>query len=121
MAMVVPKHETSISQGSLAELRLNGKRVGTVSIRGTSDSWSWGYFAPEPAFAEFAPLFGIWSLIMHADDETRRLSRAASDELRQAEVQIDSLRGELFWPDQQKITRAWQINIDDKLVEWKHE
>jgi hypothetical protein len=116
-----PKPETSFAQGSLAELRLNGKRVGTVRVSGTSDSWSWGYFDPEPAFTEFAPLFGIWSLIMHADDEYRRFSRAASDELRQAELELDSLRSELFWPANQKVTRAWQINIDDKLVEWKHE
>ena len=107
--------------GAVAELRLNGTRVGTIELRGSSDSWSWGYFHAEPAFAKFAPRFGIWSLIMHADDESRRFSRAASDELRQAEIDIDSLRGELFWPEQQRLTRAWQINIDDTLVEWKHE
>ena len=116
-----PKHETPFVEGSVAELRLNGKRVGTVEVRGSSDSWSWGYFHAEPAFVEFAPLFGIWSLLMHADDESRRLSRAAADELRQAEIKIDSLHGELFWPEQQRLTPAWQINIDDKLVEWKHE
>jgi hypothetical protein len=111
----------AITEGSLAELRLNGKRVGTVLVRGCSDSWSWGYFEAEPSFAEFAPLFGIWSLLMHAEDETQRFSRAASEELRQAEMAIDSLRGELYWPDEQKLTRASQINIDDKLMEWKHE
>jgi hypothetical protein len=119
--MIAPKGKIEVAQGSVAELRLNGKRVGTVEVRGTSDSWSWGYFSPEPAFAEFAPLFGIWSLIMHADDENHRLSRAASDELRQAEIAIDLLRGELHWPNDQRTMRAWQINIDDNLVEWKHE
>ena len=116
-----PKRETQFVEGSLAELRLNGKRVGTVQLRGSSNSWSWGYFRAEPAFAEFAPLFGVWSLLMHADEESRRLSRAAADELREAEVRIDTLRGELFWPEQQRVTPAWQVNIDGELVEWKHE
>ena len=109
------------AQGSLAELRLNGKRVGRVWVRGTSDSWSWGYFEPEESFAEFAPLFGTWSLLMHAEDDSRRQSRAASEELREIEVAIDGLRSELYWPQQQRTTRAWQINIDERLVEWKHE
>jgi hypothetical protein len=104
----VPSQDILSSPGSIAELRLNGKRVGTVEARGSSDSWSWGYFQPEP-------------LLMHADDESRRLSRAASEELHEAEMAIDKLRGELFWPDRQKLTRARQINIDDKLVEWKHD
>ena len=119
MMIQVPSHDVLSAPGSIAELRLNGKRVGTVEVRGSSDSWSWGYFTPEPAFEEFAPLFGIWSLLMHADDESRRLSRAASEELHEAEMAIDKLRGELFWPDRQKLTRAGQLNIDDKLVEWK--
>ena len=118
--MIAPKPKTEVADGSVAELRLNGKRVGTVEVRGTSDSWSWGYFQAEPAFAEFAPMFGIWSLIMHAEDETDRLSRAAADELREAELAIDRIRGELFWPDSQRLVRAWEINIDDTLVEWKH-
>jgi len=105
--------------GALAELRLNGKRVGTVEVRGTSDSWSWGYFQPEPAFEEFAPLFGIWSLLMHADEESRRLSRAASEELRVAECEIDAIRASLLLETSEDLRHLRQINIDGSLIEWK--
>jgi hypothetical protein len=77
-----------------------------------------GYFDPQPASAQFAPLFGMSSFLMHADSETQRFSRAASEESWEAEMAIDNLRGELYWPDQQKVTRASRINFDDKLMKW---
>ncbi len=119
--MLVPKPQSSIAIGASGELRLNGKRVGTVRVSGSSASWSWGYFDAEPPFTEFAPLFGMWSLLMHVDGSDARLSRAASEELREAELKIDALKGEFYWPADQKTTRAWQVNIDGNLVEWKHE
>ena len=109
-----------VHSGSQAALFLNDKRVGTVTVRGESDSWTWGDFVAEAAFAEFAPLFGIWSLVMHADEDGGGLSRAASDELREAEIAIDGLRGKFHWLDNDRWTDVGQINIDDTLIEWKH-
>src|SRR4051794_24137394 len=79
-----------------ARLFLNDLDVGTVYVSGWDDSWGFGKFEPSDAFAAFAPHFGRWSLLMHADDGDERLSRAASDELREAEVAIDRIHAKLF-------------------------
>ncbi len=111
--------QDNLATGDIATLYLNDKPVGTVTPRGASDSWSWGEFAAGPGFAEFAPIFGMWSLMMHADEPSKRLSREAADELRSAEVAIDSIRAKLHWQQLDRWVRIGQINIDDKLIEWK--
>ena len=118
--MLINKPSQSMTVGSQGALYVNGKRVGMVHVHRSSDSWSWGEFAAEPDFAEFAPLFGLWSLVMHADQDNIRLSRAASDELRQAEAAIDALRCRMHWPDRDEWTDIYELNVDDKLIEWKH-
>jgi hypothetical protein len=101
-----------------ARLFINGKDVGTVLIKSLADSWGFGEFTPDPSFAEFAPIFGKWSLLMHADDGEKRLSEVASDELRAAEFAIDQLRAKLLLENGQWVDVA-QLNIDGPLVEWK--
>jgi hypothetical protein len=103
-----------------AELVLDGMVVGTVHVHGSDASWSWGEFEPLAAFSRFAPLFGLWSLMIHADDDRDRQSDAASDELRQAEKEIDLLRAELRWTARNERVSLEQLNIDGKLIEWKN-
>ena len=61
-----------------AELFINGELVGNILVQGTEDSWSHGRFRPEAAFSRYAPLFGRWSLLLHADGPYERLSAATS-------------------------------------------
>jgi hypothetical protein len=100
-----------------ADLYLNGKRVGKVHVHGRADSWYFGTFEPADGFAEFATLFGEWSLLLHADND--RLSDAASTELRRIESAIDALRAELHLVESDRWVRLVQLNIDGNLVEWK--
>lgn len=106
-------------QGGKAELYLNGKCVGGVSHRGSNASWSYGEFEPLEEFAPFATVFGRWSLLMHAYDET--LSDAAADELRRTENEIDALEAKIFWVDESRWTSLRQVNIDGILIEWKND
>jgi hypothetical protein len=100
-------------------LFLNGKHVGDVVVKSRADSWGFGDFAPNAAFAEFAPLFGQWSLLMHADDNDPQLSNAASEALREAELAIDALEAILLLDSPPERLVLGQINIDGPLVEWK--
>lgn len=109
----------SMTTDRSARLYLNGQDVGAVSVRGANTSWRFGDFAPNARFTDFAPLFATWSLMMHVDGETSRLSRDASQELRRAEYAIDALEAQLYFPDKNEWRRLAQINIDGPLVEWK--
>ncbi len=102
-----------------ARLFINGKDVGDVALRSFADSWGFGDFRPNAAFAPFASTFGNWSLLMHADDGEKRLSEAASEELRTAEYAIDSLRAKLLVEDNSEWVDIGQLNIDGPLIEWK--
>jgi hypothetical protein len=102
-----------------AELYLDGKFVGKVKVQRDCGSWGHGYFQPADAFAEFAPLFGRWSLLMHADVGARKLSAAASEELRTTEYELDRLEAQLHFPDTGEWRRCAQLNIDGDLIEWK--
>lgn len=106
-------------QAEHAELYLNGKLVGRVTIRGGDHSWSFGEFTPNEAFAEFATLFGLWSLLMHADEDADRLTSAASDELRAIEIQIDRIRAKMRIEETGEWRPINQINIDGELIDWK--
>jgi hypothetical protein len=104
-----------------ARLYLNDQEVGTIKVYGWDDSWGFGEFTPGAAFSAFAPYFGRWSLLMHADDHDARLSRAASDELREAEVAIDRIRAKIYLSKTDKWRKITQLNIDGPLVEWKED
>ena len=103
----------------LAKLLINGKHVGQVDVRSVADSWGFGEFTPNAGFAEFAPVFGNWSLLMHADDDESKLTPAASDELRRAEYAIDALRAQLVFDNPPESHDVRQLNIDGPLIEWK--
>jgi hypothetical protein len=102
-----------------AKLFINSKEIGTVVLKSLADSWGFGDFTPNDAFAEVAPIFGNWSLLMHADDGERKLSEAASEELRAAEYAIDSLRCKLHLQAEDEWVDLGQVNIDGPLIEWK--
>jgi hypothetical protein len=102
-----------------ARLFINRKDVGSVFVKSLADSWGFGEFKPNAAFAEFAPIFGGWSLLIHADDGERRLSEAASDELRAAELAIDALHTKLHLERESEWVDLSQLNIDGELIEWK--
>ena len=103
-----------------ARLYLNDTEVGTIRVRGWDDSWGFGECAPGDAFAQFAPHFGRWSLLMHADGD-ERLSQAASDELREAECAIDRIHAKLHLSKAGRWRTITQLNIDGSLVEWKED
>ncbi|MDB5322497.1 MAG: hypothetical protein JWN40_4128 [Phycisphaerales bacterium] len=102
-----------------AELFLNGRLVGTVQFKGEANSWHFGVFTPHADFTPFAPVFGRWSLLMHADEDSDRLTDAASDELRQTEIEIDRLCAKLHIPATDEWCELKQINIDGELIDWK--
>jgi hypothetical protein len=102
-----------------AALYLNDERVGDVVVQRTEDSWSHGTFSPGEGFAKYAPVFGRWSLLMHADGGGERLSAAASEELRRTEYEIDRLRAKLKFEEDGEWVNCAQLNIDGPLIEWK--
>lgn len=107
-----------IREGTQAHLYLNDQLAGTVTLRHRDNSWSFGDFIPTEQFGPFAPLFGRWSLLMHADDEEEPLSPAASEELRETERAIDALQARLFIPERQAWCSLAQVNIDGPMIEW---
>ena len=107
-------------------LFLEDREVGTVRVNGWDDSWGFGEFLPGDGFSVFAPRFGAWSLLMHADDGTDdpahgRLSGAASEELRKVEREIDRLHARLYLEGPKEWRRISQLNIDGPLIEWKED
>jgi hypothetical protein len=106
-------------RGRHAELYLNERRTGSITIKGANDSWHFGEFSPAPSFASFATKFGEWSLLMHAQELDERLDDAALDELRQVEQTIDFLHAKIFFPETKVWQRVSQLNIDGPLIEWK--
>ncbi len=102
-----------------AILLLNGEPVGTVHARRWDTSWGFGEFCPSEAFSNYAPMYGMWSLLMHADDETAALSRDTIEELAKAEAMLASIRAQLvFVADQHRIDVA-ELTIDGDQLEWK--
>ncbi len=101
------------------ELFLNGELAGDIIVHGVEGHWGYGDFTPAPGFAPFAPLFGTWSLLMHADETDAVQSKAAAEELREAEMLIDALKAEVKWLGSGKTVEIEQLNIDGRLIEWK--
>ena len=108
-----------IKRGTTARLYLNDKDVGAIVVNQCDHSWTFGEFTPTPAFGEFAPLFGQWSLLMHADGDAEPLSPAAADELREAENALTRLHAKIFVPATKEWRTPAEVNIDGSLIEWK--
>jgi hypothetical protein len=107
-------------------LYLNDTEVGTVKVKGWDDSWGFGEFSPGERFGAYAPWFGAWSLLMHADQNdddaaSGRLSRPASEELRRVENEIDRIHAKLFLVGPREWRKISQLNIDGTLIEWKED
>ena len=105
--------------GIHGELYLNDTFVGRVIVNTHDGSWHFGQFQPHDDFAPFAPLFGLWSLLMHADEDADRISSATSDELRQAELAIDRIHARLHLVETNEWKDLQQLNIDGDLIDWK--
>jgi hypothetical protein len=100
-------------------LYLEGQDVGTVVVKGRDNSGGYGDFTPSEQFAAFAPAYGLWSLLMHADEDSSRLSPAASSELASAESALDAIKARLFFPAQRRWVDVAQLTIDGELLEWR--
>jgi hypothetical protein len=111
-------NSTAGHRGGPAVLYLDGKPVGTVDVKGWAASWGYGYFRPNNEFASYAPMFGLWSLLMHADTG-ERLSDAAAKELSSAETALDMLRARLLFTESSEWVHVAQLTIDGDLLEWK--
>ena len=98
-------------------LILNGQDVGQVEVLCDDGPWRFGRFEPGENFSEFAAYFGRWSLLMHADDDRRRLTREAAIELRAVESEIDQLHAALQDKGHPAL-EIRQLNIDGPLIEW---
>jgi hypothetical protein len=104
--------------GKTVELLLDGVAVGSVTVHGIQDSWGYGVFEPAPGFAEFASLFGRWSLLMHADEDGDEMSEDLAEELRSIEATMTRVRASFRIDGQEEISLSL-VNIDGPLVEWK--
>jgi hypothetical protein len=102
-----------------AILILNDREVGTVHANGGDTSWGFGEFSPNDAFATYAPIFGTWSVLMHAEDGDDRLSRDAKIELAKLEEVLDSVKARLFFTSDNELVHVAQITIDGNRLEWK--
>ena len=102
-----------------AKLYINGEPVGEVLVQRTGASWSHGQFRPEKAFSRFAPLFGRWALLMQGGGNCARLDRAAGENLRKAELEIDRLHAKLHLLEGDEWVTCSQLNIDGPMIEWK--
>ena len=103
----------------LARQFLNDTEVGRVSVRGHSDSWTFGEFAPSHRFSDFARVFAHWSLLMHSNDVGERVNASVAEKLRACEYEMDALRASLMLEDPEEREQLRQLNIDGCLIEWK--
>jgi hypothetical protein len=101
------------------ELFLNGQPVGRISAQGHTGSWGFGQFHPADGFSQFAPLFGVWSLLIHEDIDRDRPSPEVLEELRAAEKAIDALSAEVIWKKSQQHMALSGLTIDGPLIEWR--
>src|SRR4051812_11506544 len=105
--------------GTKAILYLNDQIAGEVLVQERKHSWTYGTFTPAPQFANFAPLFGRWSLLMHADVGSDRLDEACSEELRRCENELQRLHAKMFSPETGEWVSCAVVTIDAELIEWK--
>ncbi len=102
-----------------AHLYLNDKPVGAIAASHADNSWTFGEFTPSDSFTEFAPLFGQWSLLVHADDDDAPLSTAAAEELRSTEQALHRINARIFIPATGEWRELAAVNIDGSMIEWK--
>jgi len=102
-----------------AVLYLNGQAVGTVQAHGGDTSWGFGEFVPNDKFSAYAPFFGTWSVLMHAEDDFNRLSREAKEELAKAEEMLDSIKAKLLFTKDNEHVHVAQLTIEGDRLEWK--
>src|SRR5438105_870997 len=76
--------------GMKGHLHLDGREVGVIAVSGCDAALHYGRFMPGEGFAEFASLFGRWSLLMH-DDEDRPLHPTAQEALTDLERAMGNL------------------------------
>jgi hypothetical protein len=114
-----PTPAAAHKRSGTAVLFLNDQEVGTVHAHGGDTSWGFGEFSPNDTFSFYAPLFGAWSVLMHAEDDSDRLSREAAIELAKAEETLAALRARLFFPQDQQHIRIAELTIDGDKLEWK--
>lgn len=107
-----------LNAGTRADLYLNARNVGVLTVNTYREGWTFARFDPNPNFSEFASLFGGWSLFMHEDAE-ESLNRWAAEELHRVEMAIDSLHVGVKIEGTGDWHPVAQINIDGSLVEWK--
>jgi len=110
-------HSRKVTERFVRRLILNGLDVGKVEVLCDDGPWRFGRFEPGENFGDFAPFFGRWSLLMHADDDRRRLTREAAIELREIESEIDGLHAALQ-DNGRPAFEIRQLNIDGPLIEW---
>ena len=112
-------HQSHHHRSGPAILLLNGEPVGTVQARRWDTSWGFGEFHPNEAFSSYAPMYGMWSLLMHADDQSDRLSRDTIDELNRAEALLASIKAQLVFVEDQHRIDVVELTIDGDQLEWK--
>ena len=106
-------------RGSAAVLFLNATRVGAVQVRSGNSTWGYGHFTPEPEFSSFAPIYGRWSLLMHAQGESEKPDRAIVDELARAERLVDSVKAQLFFASSEEWVNVGELAIANEVLEWR--
>ncbi len=114
-----PANARPVNRAGPAVLILNGKTVGTVVTKRWDTSWGFAEFCPNDAFSDFAPIFGTWSLLMHAEDDRDRLSRETTAELAKAEALLDTIKAQLEFIDQHQRVDIATLTIDGNQLEWK--
>ena len=108
-----------VRPGAVGFLHLNGDPVGLVTVTGWGTSWGFGRFRPGARFEPYAQVYGLWSLLMHDNEDGRPLTAAASAELARVENALDRIRGRLYFPTDDVWVDLFQLNIDGELLEWK--
>ena len=106
------------AKGSRARLLLDGREVGNIVVGGGNTGSMYGTFTPCELFADFAPLFGRWSLLMH-EDEDAPLHRSTAAALADAERQLDALHVEVHYLDPDVRQPVQEVSIDGGVVEWR--
>jgi hypothetical protein len=104
--------------GMRGHLHLDGREVGVIVVSGCDAALNYGRFSPAEGFADFANLFGRWSLLMH-EDEDRPLHPTAQQALSDLERAMDRLHAKIYFPERDVWQKVRQINIDGNDVEWR--
>jgi hypothetical protein len=100
-------------------LYLNGQPVGNIDIHGWDGPWGFGDFHPDPAFAEFAPLYNEWSRLMHHPEAAEGLTPTIADALRSVECALYAIAAKIYVEELGSWRQVGILTIDGQLIEWK--